>query len=112
VAYARRVDSLKAQYQLTDASNVNQIDDALNRELLKLYLAGEGPEAPRLAFYSARWHWNLLNTDLRTSNAARLGYARSVKSQPQDPVTWEETLLRCLALLEKGTRFGTAATRA
>ena len=72
--YRERATSLASKHGLTQELKSIDVDQALDRELLDLNLAGEEYNKPRTLFDAARWNWNLLNIDLPQSNAARLGF--------------------------------------
>ena len=88
------------QVQLDTNSTKAEIDQALDRELLNLYLASKEYEILGILYYAARWNWRLVNVDQPQSNAARLGYQARTRQQTLDPVTWEETLLNVYQLAE------------
>ena len=104
--YRAKAEAMADRHALTQKSAKLDVDAALDIDLLDLFLAGEEYTEARLLFYASRWHWNLLNTDLPSSNAARLGCQSRSREQVQDPVTWEDTLLRVYQLVELSTDLG------
>ena len=100
--YRARAGDMADRHNLVQKSAKIDIDAALDKKLLSRFLAGEGYTKVRLLFYASCWHWHPLNTDLRGSDAARLGNQSRTRGQ---------TLLRAYQLAELSSHFADAQLR-
>jgi len=85
---------------LTAHSAPEDIDKALDMEMVELYLQGESAAESNLLYYGTRWYTVRTNADLRLSFRSRQGHCRSQFRRRILPETWEAVLLQCAALMD------------
>ena len=97
--YERVGGEFLREHQLTPQSPVADIDAALDRALVQLYLSGESATESNVLYYAVRFLVCRTNAELRLSYRSRQGHARTQRTKHVEPETWEGTVLMCLALL-------------
>ena len=112
VLYQKSALDFLRQTKLGAEPPPSAVDKALERELDRFFLTGEGTAPGRTLFYALRWWLCLRNEQLPLSSEARRGHGRVQRPVLQEPETWEHTLLTALALMQEPQSKTPIATRA
>jgi len=104
--YTRVANNFLQASGLAAHSPPDDIDRALDRALVALFLAGEAPAETNILFYAVRWMCCRTNSELRLSFRSRQGHSRVSRTKHIEPETWEATVLMCLALLQDSKGSG------
>jgi len=97
--YTRAATDFLNRHGLNPQSDPAVIDRELDKDLVQLYLNGEGPTETNYLYYAVRWMTCRTNAELRLAFKSRQGHSRTSRARHVDPETWEGTLLMCRALL-------------
>ena len=101
----RRYEAAIAKFRLrsgtNDLSSIYVVDEALDMELVEMYLAGEELTVARYLMCALKWHLLVKPHDLPHSTASLQGYGRNSRESMRDPVTWEWTLLVALEAVRR-----------
>ena len=112
VLYHKTATEFLLLVNLTRDASLSLIDQALNLHMVQLFLDGELAGTGRTLFYALRWLLRVDNSDLPLSNTSRQGHVKCEPIVPGIPVTSEEVLHMCLALLDAVNSVVDLATRA
>ena len=96
--YIALASGFLARYQIRQSCSARLVDLALERELNKLYLEGQGLQTAINTYAAVKWLFAFTPQDLRLSLSARKGFNRTAPYKQGLPVVWEEVLLSSLAL--------------
>ena len=97
--YMKWAARLVRNQRLPSRPTAERVDEALDREVVRLFLAKHPGEDASHLFYATRWFYTLTNQSLRLSYASLRGYLKSRRSLPHDPVSWESVALSALSIL-------------
>ena len=106
--YSEACNSFRRKYQLAQDAVATTVDKVLDTEMVYQFLQGELPQKTRVLYYGLLWQMTWVTSDLPLATASRKGYMKSCQQTPELPMTWEEVLLRCLALLIHALSAGAA----
>ena len=66
--YQAAHDAFFAKYQLRQRAPLALVDEMLDKELVQLYMSGEGQKRGRILYYGVRWVLSLRNEELRLAS--------------------------------------------